>query len=80
MQHPTDPVGGDLRRGCTIRGSAGGDHDADPKVCTGPPRAKASDRSRVPPLPGPLETGWQAITSVERARGVELVTDTTQAP
>lgn len=55
MQHPFDPDGGDLRRSCTSRESMGGGRGTNPKVCTGPPRAKALGRNRETSLPSPLK-------------------------
>lgn len=51
MQHPFDPDGGDLRRSCTSRESMGRGRGTNPKVCTGPPRAKVSR-----PKPGYIAT------------------------
>lgn len=60
LQRPFDPDGGDLRRSCTSRVSMGGGRGTNPKVCTGPPRAKALGRNREKSLPSPLESEWQA--------------------
>lgn len=78
LQRPFDPDGGDLRRSCTSRVSMGGGRGTNPKVRTGPPRAKALGRNREKSLPSPLESEWQATVDHEGTRGAEFVRDNTQ--
>jgi hypothetical protein len=76
-QHPTSA--GATSEEAAPSAAAGRGHDADPKVSAGPPRATLSAEAGSHRLRAPLSRGGKPPPTVERARGVELVTDDTLA-